>query len=270
MLLEEQEQEEINLELWRICQNFRDETNIRVNYIEYISLLLYIKYLKNDVFNKLYEIRKYYYIAEEIDKEINNIRENTKDKILFNNISFKNITVSRKIGEESVICKTIEQIHSLISNLELKYMESKPYIAMAYEYILMRVANNNELITKGEFYTPKGIAKILINALGIKEGNSIYDPSSGCGSFLINATRDKNLKVVGKAENLINYNLCLTNIFLHNIKNYDIQCIEKDGITNKNKKYDFVLTNPPFAVKGWKNKYLDNSDIDFFYKFRII
>ena len=85
-------------ELLEICHEFRDKTNIKNNYIEFISALLYISV--NDYYTqflKLYNERNNYYIADLIDEAIGR-RQEDEDKKLFSNVKFKNVIVNREIG----------------------------------------------------------------------------------------------------------------------------------------------------------------------------
>ena len=61
-------QSTINKMLWDICQDFREETDIKTDYINYISALLYIVFYKSYYLDILYDMRKNYYIADKIDK----------------------------------------------------------------------------------------------------------------------------------------------------------------------------------------------------------
>ena len=47
-------QSTINKMLWDICQDFREETNIKTDYINYISALLYIVFYKSYYLDILY------------------------------------------------------------------------------------------------------------------------------------------------------------------------------------------------------------------------
>ena len=64
-------------ELWQICQEFKSKTNLKTNYIEYISALIYIYYVKeqNNLFSQLYEERNNFYIAELVDRQLEEIRK---------------------------------------------------------------------------------------------------------------------------------------------------------------------------------------------------
>ena len=83
-------QAEINEKLWQICENFKNKTEIKKNYIVYISALLVLMHYSKYTFAKIYKNRKNFYIGDEIDKELESIIE---DKNLFSDIKFKNIQI---------------------------------------------------------------------------------------------------------------------------------------------------------------------------------
>ena len=62
--------DEVNEMFWKICVEFKPQTNIKNGYLEYIAALLYIIYYKefnNEILKNLYEKRKNYYIADYIE-----------------------------------------------------------------------------------------------------------------------------------------------------------------------------------------------------------
>lgn len=140
---------------------------------------------------------------------------------------------------------------------------------------------------KGEFFTPRQIVQMVIKFLNIQPENTIIDPACGSGGFLIYATEDiwEKMKNNRKYRNSPNFeelkkNLAQRTIYgidkeldlvkickaymtiigdgrskimqentLHDFKEYQDKPKEllfKDG---ELKKFDFVLTNPPFGSK---------------------
>ena len=79
---------ETNKLFWDICEDFKNQTNIKKNYLEYISALLYIKYANHSGimnFKYLFEQRTNYYIAEYIDRVLRETVEQEKNRYLFQN-----------------------------------------------------------------------------------------------------------------------------------------------------------------------------------------
>lgn len=241
--------------LWNICQDFKEETDIKKDYLEYISALLYIAYFKKkDNIKMLYSIRNNYYIADEIDlliKEIQNENGN-----IFSNIKFKDIRIHRNIGEENIISKTIKNLYELISKFEGE--ESKKHIAEAYEKIIIKAISNWEVtLRKGEVYTPTGISKVMSKITVEKEDVEIYDPFCGTGNILLHTPKNEKTLLYGKEENLVAYNLCMTNLFLHDINNSKIE-VDEGPFSFTEKKYDYIISNPPFIERSLRNKMIHN------------
>ena len=256
-------QSEINKQLWQICDNFKKKTEIKKNYIVYISALLFIRYYdekSEEDFKRLYQNRNNYYIGDAIDGCIERIEKDEQDKNIFSNIKFKGIKIYRDTGEENIIGKTIEAIYIL------SYKNSnKKGIAEAYEYILEQAVYRNDIIKDvGEFYTPKEITKIMSNLI-INEGSvNVYDPICGSGNFLKTALESNISQIYGKEDNLDYYNILKTRLLLNEINSDNI--IYGEQYNNNSMKFDVIISNPPFADKTWKeNKMLS----EIMYKFKV-
>lgn len=256
-------QSEINKQLWQICDNFKKKTEIKKNYIVYISALLFIRYYdekSEEDFKRLYQNRNNYYIGDAIDGCIERIEKDEHDKNIFSNIKFKGIKIYRDTGEENVIGKTIEAIYFL------SYKNSnKKGIAEAYEYILEQAVYRNDIIKDvGEFYTPKEITQIMSNLIINEESTNVYDPICGSGNFLKTALESNISQIYGKEDNLDYYNILKTRLLVNEINSDNI--IYGEQYTNNSMKFDVIISNPPFADKTWKeNKMLS----EIMYKFKV-
>ena len=122
-------QSTINKMLWDICQDFREETDIKTDYINYISALLYIVFYKSYYLDILYDMRKNYYIADKIDSYLEEIK--LKNKSLFRRVCFKDIKIYRSLGEENILSKTIGNLYKLIKKEEKKNKNAKNLIEEA-------------------------------------------------------------------------------------------------------------------------------------------
>ncbi len=253
-------QNEINKQLWKICDNFKNKTEIKKNYIVYISMLLYIRfdYTGEYYFNILYNNRNNYYIGDAIDREKERITKNDKD--LFSNIRFRDIKIYRDIGEENIIGKTIEDIH----NLSYK-IPNKKSIAEAYEYILEQSVYRNDIIKElGEFHTPAEIAKVMAKLTINDDYMNVYDPICGSGNLLKSAIEFHKVEIYGRENNLDYYNILKTRFLLNEINSKNI--VYGNEHINNNFKTNVILSNPPFADRTWK----DNDSLrNITYKYRI-
>ena len=212
-----------NNKLTDICNDFKTKTNMNTNYIEYISALIYLKYhedYSNQTFRKIYEDRDNYYISDKIDKAISDMREDIGDEKIFSDVQFSNIVFYRKLGEKNILSKTIEKINEMCNSFP------KKYIAEQYELVLKQIAmigdmkNSNEL-----FYTPMEIT----NAIKLN---------------------DKKIKIFGQEENIEYYNILKTRILLNDIEDEEIEY--QNNEKNKKIKFDYILSNPPYSKKDWK------------------
>ena len=248
-------QAEINEKLWQICENFKNKTEIKKNYIVYISALLVLMHYSKYTFAKIYKNRKNFYIGDEIDKELESIIE---DKNLFSDIKFKNIQIYRDLGEENIISKTIKDIYSLLNDVE-----DEENIGKAYDYILEQVVYRNDILKEdGAFHTPAEIAKIMVNLTINQNEEKVYDPICGSGNFLKSAVEYNQADIYGRETNLGYYNIIKTRLLLNGIDNKNVVYDDK---VLKNIKANVILTNPPFSDKSWKNNELnENSTVGEF------
>ena len=254
-------------ELWQICQEFKSKTNLKTNYIEYISALIYIYYVKeqNNLFLQLYEERNNYYIAELVDRQLEEIRKIINDNKIFTNLNFRNLIIHRGIGENSVLSFVILKLNNLFNDETIK----KIMVANAYQEILEKVISLGEfVIDNREFYTPNSITNLVAKLVLSKNNETIYDPCCGSGNFLISAYNE-NKKVYGEERNISYYNICKTNLLLNDIDSSNIKLNEY--INNKiisDMKYDIVLSNPPFSDKDYI-KNLDDEGEYLLYKYNL-
>lgn len=260
--------EEVNKELWDICEDFKMQTNINNNYLDYISALLYIIYYRNDnlrILEELYSKRKNYYIGENIDSLIQQIRQENKD--LFYDVKFKKIKTYRNIGEENILSKIIDRIYNLIISIQNRYSENKRYISEAYKYVVIQAMSNTSITMRnGEVYTPTGIAKTMVGCLNMRKGVlQVADPYCGTGNILLNIPQEKQTMIFGKEENSIAYNICMTNLMLADYENKYIEFNNFEETNYLEKKYDYILSNPPFIERNIKTKTIHNQKISYSY-----
>lgn len=246
--------------LLEICEEFKLTTNITKNYIEYISVLLYLKYLENGkhfyiIYMEREDVRR---VAKIIDDMVELVRSHLENKILFSNIQFETIIKSQEYQKRNFLKLLIEKIYSLDTIIGEAKSESKKIVAKAYEYLLEELVKKGDIIKNKEFYTPFSITNLMSSIIDMG-GKDIFDPNCGTGNFFISACQNAQ-KVVSGIENDISiYNICITNLFLHNINHMHIMYQTQIA---KNEKYHMILTNPPFSQKHWTNK-MSQEDLSY-------
>lgn len=297
--------------LWDAADILRGELNA-AQYMDYIFGLLFLKRM-NDQFNVEQEQKKEEFKSMGLgDDEINGLIEDpsiyenffvperarwSKLKDLTLNIgpeldkAFKAIEDEPKNSElvgvlttanyndkERVPDKKLSQLLILFDSLKLanRNLENKDVLGNAYEYLIKQFADQGG--TKGgEFYTPEQVVKTLVGIVKPKEGESIYDPTTGSGGMLIHSTyyieehggNPKNVSLNGQEINLSTWAICKMNMLFHDATGADIKkgdTIRDPKHTNTGvlKTFDVVLANPPFSLKNWG---LDEAKADTYNRF---
>jgi type I restriction enzyme M protein len=168
---------------------------------------------------------------------------------------------SNKLGEdvktrERRILKLLQAMKELNYNLENQDID---ILGDAYEYL---IANFAATAGKkgGEFYTPQAVSKILSKIISIrKDGktalSSVYDPTCGSGSLLLQVRKNIEVKdLYGQELNPTTYNLARMNMLMHNVSYKDFTI--NRGDTLKNPKhlgltFDGIVANPPYSL-NWE------------------
>lgn len=138
--------------------------------------------------------------------------------------------------------------------------EKFDFFATIFEY-LIKDYNTNSGGKYAEYFTPHAVAKIMASCLVTEKVKNVtcYDPSAGSGTLLMNLAHaigeDKcsiySQDISQKSSHLLRLNLILNNL-VHSIPNVvkgntlqEPYHREKDG---KLKKFDFIVSNPPFKL----------------------
>lgn len=135
-----------------------------------------------------------------------------------------------------------------------------------YEYFLGEFARG-EGARGGEFFTPQSIVKLLVEIIEPFQGR-IYDPACGSGGMFVQSANfvkahsNYNTKVMnevaiyGQEKGSSNIRTAKMNLAIHGLsgKIVEVNSYYEDPFKSVG-KYDYVLANPPFNVKGKdKNK----------------
>ena len=145
---------------------------------------------------------------------------------------------------------------------------SSDILGDAYEYLIGKFADITKRKKAGEFYTPRSVVRMMVDLLGPKEGESIYDPACGTGGMLLGAIEHVQRcggdprtffgKIYGQEKNLTTSSIARMNLVLHGIE--DFQIVREDTLrspaftdssTGGLATFDCVIANPPFSLKEW-------------------
>ena len=163
-----------------------------------------------------------------------------------------------------VLPKTYEIFNSTLLKELLKRVSEIPatidYDAFGriYEYFLGEFART-EGQKGGEFYTPSGIVRLLVEVLEPYHGR-ILDPACGSGGMFVQSARfvaehkknpSSELAIHGQEKGAATVALCRMNLAMHGLEGDIKEAITYyDDLHNSTGRFDFVLANPPFNVNA--------------------
>lgn len=165
--------------------------------------------------------------------------------------------------------KRNEMIASVIKALAHIDFNDYPEDALgdAYEYLISQFASESGK-KAGEFYTPQSVAKIIAKIVthgqSDRYGFTVYDPTMGSGSLLLQIRncientdgRDNKSAIHFFGQELKNqtYNLARMNMMLHRVKEShqhlrNGDTLDADWPTDEPTNFDAVVMNPPYSQK---------------------
>ncbi|GFH40593.1 type I restriction-modification system subunit M [Lactococcus insecticola] len=170
---------------------------------------------------------------------------------------------SRKLGTNlNKQNQTIADVMKTIAPLDV-ISTSGDTLGDAYEYLIGQFASESGK-KAGEFYTPQPVAHLMMQAVlhgkADQKGFSVYDPTMGSGSLLLNAKKYSNepatINYFGQELNTSTFNLARMNMLLHGVqtgnqflRNGDT--LDGDWPVEEPTNFDAVLMNPPYSAK-WR------------------
>ena len=142
----------------------------------------------------------------------------------------------------------------------------------AYEYLMRHFATESGK-SKGQFYTPAEVSRVIAKAIGIsprntKASTTAYDPTCGSGSLLLKvaAQTGKQITLEGQEKDVTTAGLARMNMILHDFPTANIVTGNtltaprfKDG--EQLRTYDYVVANPPFSDKTWTTGLTPSTDL---------
>jgi len=283
---------ELYSSLWKSCDELRGGMDAS-QYKDYVLVLLFIKYISDkyaDVpyapitipegssFKDMVALKGKTTIGDDINKKI-------IQKIEEANPSLGNISVDfndpTKLGSDKDKVDRLTKLIAVFENPALDFSKNRAedddILGDAYEYLMRHFATESGK-SKGQFYTPAEVSRIIAKVVGIantkNQTPTVYDPTCGSGSLLLKVAdeTDKNVKLYGQEMDNANAALARMNMILHNNPTSIIERentlstpLFKDG--DQLKTFDYVIANPPFSFKSWSNGVTDPDEFGRFENF---
>ncbi len=198
-------------------------------------------------------------IAVVIDTALATIEKNNpslKGALPDNYFSRMNLEVKRLAS----LIDTVENINTLAVECEEGTSE-EDLIGRVYEYFLGRFAAN-EGKGGGEFYTPKSVVTLLAQMIEPYQGK-VYDPCCGSGGMFVQSLKfiqshqgkSKDIAIYGQELTTTTYKLAKMNLAIRgltgNLGERPADTFHDDQ--HKDLKADYIMANPPFNLKNWRN-----------------
>ena len=154
---------------------------------------------------------------------------------------------------------SIENIDTLANECDLT---EEDLVGRVYEYFLGKFAAS-EGKGGGEFYTPKAVVTLLAEMLEPYQGK-IYDPCCGSGGMFVQSLKfvqshqgkSQDIAIYGQELTSTTYKLAKMNLAVRGLSG---NLGERPADTffadqHPDLKADFIMANPPFNLKDWRNE----------------
>ena len=175
--------------------------------------------------------------------------------------------LDKRFGRTELQAGKLGELIDLISKITFsKEQNSKDILGEVYEFFLGKFAIA-EGKKGGQYYTPTQVVKTLVSILSPYTGR-IYDPCCGSGGMFVQSDefikshggRRDDISIYGQESNPTTWRLAAMNLairgFSVDLGNEHGDTFEKDQ--HHDKKFDFIMANPPFNISDWDGEKYDN------------
>ncbi len=249
-------------------------------YKDYVLVLLFVKYVSDKYAgrpNALIDVPKGGSFADMValkgDKEIGDkinkiIARLAEANDLKGVIDVADFNDADKLGKGKEMQDRLSNLVAIFDNPALNFRKNRAegddILGDAYEYLMRHFATESGK-SKGQFYTPSEVSRIIAKVIGINKARSqsqtIYDPTCGSGSLLLKAADESETGVTIYGQEMDNATAALAkmNMILHDNPTAEIwqdNSLSSPYFKQDNgnlKIFDFVVANPPFSNKAWSN-----------------
>ena len=266
---------ELYSSLWSSCDELRGGMDAS-QYKDYVLVMLFVKYVSDKYadqffapitipegasFKDMVALKGTSDIGDQINKKI--IGPLAKANKLSDMPDFNDAT---KLGSGKEMVERLSNLIAIFENPALDFSKNRAegddILGDAYEYLMRHFATQSGK-SKGQFYTPAEVSRIMARVLGIREADTsnattVYDPTCGSGSLLLKVSDEARAQVTlyGQEKDAATSGLARMNMILHD----NPTALIKQGNTLTNplfsengrlKTFDYVVANPPFSDKRW-------------------
>jgi type I restriction enzyme M protein len=267
---------ELYSSLWASCDALRGGMDAS-QYKDYVLVLLFVKYVsdkyagqpfapitipKGASFADMVALKGKSDIGDQINKKV--LQPLAAANKLSEMPDFNDAT---KLGSGKEMVERLTDLISIFENPALNFSKNRAdgddILGDAYEYLMRHFATESGK-SKGQFYTPAEVSRIMAQLLGIASAKTsakttVYDPTCGSGSLLLKVGDAATSKITlyGQEKDSATSALARMNMILHD----NPMALVHQGNTLSTphfkdesgslKTFDYVVANPPFSDKRW-------------------
>ena len=270
--------------LWESCNALRGSMDAS-QYKDYVLIVLFVKYLSDKEgqpgfrlkvpeecsFKDFVALKQDDNIGEKINTKLEAIKEMNARQI--GDLALPNFNDPTKLGSGRTMVDTLSKLIGVFENDALDFSHNRAadddLLGDAYEYLMKHFAAESGK-SKGQFYTPAEVSRVMAKLLRINEldraEQTIYDPTCGSGSLLLRALAEASnprVSIFGQEKDSSTAALAKLNMLLHGISSADIKV--GDTLADPQFKqygmistFDVCVANPPFSMKNWLASGMEN------------
>src|SRR3990172_5038775 len=266
---------ELYSSLWQSCDELRGGMDAS-QYKDYVLVLLFIKYVSDKYAGQLYApitippgagfkdmiaLKGKSDIGDQINKKI--IAPLAEANKLSDLGEFND---AGKLGSGKEMVDRLTNLIAIFESPALDFSKNRAegddILGDAYEYLMRHFATESGK-SKGQFYTPAEVSRIMAKIVGIRNAKTsaattVYDPTCGSGSLLLKVGDEAGTPVTlyGQEKDAATSGLARMNMILHNnpgaaIAQGNTLTDPKFKVGEALKTFDYVVANPPFSDKRW-------------------
>ena len=266
--------------LWASCDELRGGMDAS-QYKDYVLFMLFIKYISDKYgnsddyappvviprgasFSDMVALKGKPDIGDRINTQV--IQRLIDFNARLARSDFPDFNNPNKLGEGAAMVERLSNLIGIFQKPELDFSgnraDNDDILGDAYEYLMRHFATESGK-SKGQFYTPSEVSRVIAQVIGIAPSNArasttAYDPTCGSGSLLLKvaAQAGTHITLEGQEMDVTTAGLARMNMILHDFPTASILTGStladpkfKDG--KDLRTYDYVVANPPFSVKTW-------------------
>ena len=261
--------------LWQSCDELRGGMDAS-QYKDYVLTLLFMKYVSDKHasdpnalievppgggFADMVTLRGDKEIGDKINKIIGRLAESNDLKGVIDQADFND---ESKLGTGKEMQDRLSKLVAIFDGLDFRANRGggDDLLGDAYEYLMMHFATESGK-SKGQFYTPAEVSRIMAKVIGIgpdtRQDQTIYDPTCGSGSLLLKAADEapSGITIYGQEMDNATWALARMNLILHGHPTAELwrgNTLASPYFKNPDdslKTFDFAVSNPPFSAKAW-------------------